>query len=91
MGIALGFDFDKVLLKRGVYTPRVHNEAENAQLSIRDSLVKILSGQQPIPMAVTHFPFSQDAVTLQEKVQSALLASLNGDKPLKVSIEEKEK
>jgi len=85
---SLGFDFEETLLKKGGYTPIAHGDAETAQLTIRDNLAKILSGQQSIPMAVTHFPFSNDAIELQEKVQSALLDSLSGNNPLKIKIEE---
>lgn len=83
---ALGFNFEETLLKKGGYTPVAHGDAETAQLTIRDNLAKILSGQQAIPMAVTSFPVSDEAIKLQEKVQSALLASLSGDKPFKVQI-----
>jgi len=87
LSIALGYDFDKVHLKRGIYSPRAHGTAEAAQLTIRDSLARILSGQQSIPMAVTQFPYSQETVDLQHELQLALLSSLKGEKPLKVSLE----
>jgi len=89
ISIALGYDFDKVLLKRGIYTPRAHGEQEIAQLTIRDSLVKILSGKQPIPMEVTSFPVSEDALKMQSLVQEEFLALLSGQKPLKVTIDDK--
>jgi hypothetical protein len=84
---ALGFEFDKVQLKKGIYSPQAHGDTEEAQLQIRDSLVKILSGKQSFPMAVTHFPVSQEALDLQTQVQTAMLASLSGEKPLRVSVD----
>jgi len=85
--LALGYDFDRVQLKRGIYYPRAHGEQENAQLIIRDSLVKILSGEKPLPMSVTSFPVSQDTLDRQYQVQDALLEYLSGKRPLKVTIE----
>jgi hypothetical protein len=83
---ALGFDFDKVQLEKGIYSPQAHNDTELAQLQIRDSLVNILSGKQSLPMAVTQFPFSERAFNLQTEVNGALLSTLKGDTPLKVSL-----
>ena len=87
MSLALGYDFGRVQLKRGIYYPRAHGEQENAQLIIRDSLVKILSGEKPLPMSVTSFPTSQEALDRQRQVQDALLEYLAGKRPLKVTIE----
>lgn len=55
MAQALNYDFDRVLLKRGIYTPKAHSENELAQIGIRDSLLKVLSGEQPLPMSVVSF------------------------------------
>lgn len=83
---ALGFDFDRVQLKRGIYYPRAHDENEIAQLAIRDSLVKILTGTESLRMAVTSLPLSEDAVQRQEKLQEAMLKQLSGGNPIKVEI-----
>lgn len=87
LGVALGYQFDTVQLKKSAYWPRAHGEAEAAQIQIRDSLAKILSGHQSFPMAVKEFPYSQEAIDLQTQVQTALLASLRGEKALKVSVD----
>jgi hypothetical protein len=87
MSLALGYDFDQVQLKRGIYYPRAHGEQENAQMIIRDSLVKILSGEKPLPMSVTSFPTLQEALERQYQVQDALLEYLSGQRSLKVTIE----
>ena len=52
MSRALKYDFDKVQLRRGIYSPRAHGEAELDSLVIRKSLAAILSFKQPIPVAV---------------------------------------
>jgi hypothetical protein len=51
---------------------------------IRDSLVKILSGERPIPMSVVHFPISDEASAAQKQVQVALLKTLSGEAPIKI-------
>lgn len=89
MSMALGYNFDLVQLKRGIYHPRAHDEQEIAQLTIRDNLVKILSGEKSFPMSVTSFPASKEAFDRQRQVQDALLEYLSGKRPLKVTIESK--
>lgn len=53
MSRALGYNFDKVQLKRGSYSPRAHSDNEAAQIGIRDSLAAILNGTKPFPVAIT--------------------------------------
>ena len=56
VSIALGYDFDKVELKRGAYSPIAHGEQELDALAIRKSLAKILSGEEAFPMKVVALP-----------------------------------
>lgn len=84
MSQALRYNFDRVLLMRGSYSPRAHGEEENAQLQIRDSLRKILSGESPLPMTLTSVP----APTAQAaQLTAALAAVLAGHAALKVTLE----
>lgn len=52
MGTALGYHFDKVHLKKSIYTPIAHNEEEIYQLSIREQLKKIFNGEQSISVKI---------------------------------------
>ncbi|MBI3834099.1 MAG: hypothetical protein HY287_07195 [Planctomycetes bacterium] len=52
MAKSLGYGFDRVQLKRGIYTPVAHGAFEEDQRVIRKSLVDILSGQRAIPIQV---------------------------------------
>lgn len=56
MGKSLGYDFDKVKIKRGIYIPRGHGEEQSDFLAIRKGFVKILSGKDsfPVPVKVTN-------------------------------------
>jgi hypothetical protein len=87
MSTALGHGFDRVQLKRGIYYPVAHGEADLAQRVILQGLSKVLSGQQAIPMDVVKFPVSEEAVNLQKEVQQGLLKTFSGEGSLHVSME----
>ena len=82
---SLGYDFGEVQLKRGAYFPQGHADENLARIVIRDSLVKILSGERPIPMAVVQFPVSEEALAAQKQIHDALLKTLSGEVPLKIA------
>jgi hypothetical protein len=90
MSQALGYDFDRVQLRREIYYPRVHGETELQNQAIRRGLVKVLSGEQPIPMNVIGFPVSKDAVELQTKFQDQYIKALSGEAALHVVIKKDE-
>src|SRR4030042_35765 len=50
MGRSLGYSFDKVHLKRAVYSPKGHADMIIDQEIIRKNLVSILSGRRSIPI-----------------------------------------
>ncbi len=87
ISVALGFDFDRVQLRRGIYNPRAHDQNERAYLAIRDGLVRLLSGTEPLKMAVTSFPVAGEDINRQRQVQASLLDTLNGNRSLKITIE----
>jgi hypothetical protein len=76
-----------VQLKRGVYYPRAHDENELAQLTIRDGLVKILTGEKALPMEVTSFPVSAEDAGRQREVQERLLDHLKGQTAIRVRLD----
>ncbi len=78
MSSSLGFKFDKVRLKRGGYYPQGHANEFNARASIRDGLVRVLSGSQPIPMAVVSLPISENALTRQQEDSRILVENTFG-------------
>jgi len=87
ISVALGFDFDRVQLMRGIYNPRAHDENERAWLQIRNGLARLLSGTDPLKMAVTSLPTSEEDVNRHRQVQASLLDTLNGNRSLKITIE----
>ncbi len=67
MAPVLKYDFDKVQLRRGIYAPRAHGEAELDSIVIRRSLADILSGKRAIPVYVV--PSSAPAAAQAEKAK----------------------
>jgi len=43
MGKSLGYDFDKVKIKRGIYVPRGHGEEGEDNVLIRKAMVSLLT------------------------------------------------
>jgi hypothetical protein len=50
MGKTLGFNFDKVKIKRGIYSPKGHGEEWIDNLQIRKGLCNILTGKDGFPV-----------------------------------------
>lgn len=87
MSESLGYHFDDVHIKKGIYAPKAHSDQELAQMTIRDGLVDIFSGKKAIPMAVVSFPNSEEALSKQNEVQTKLIEYLEGKRAVKVKIE----
>jgi hypothetical protein len=54
MGRSLGYDFDKVTIKKGAYYPELHGNIEREQHTIRKNLLELLdgTGRRKLPVAV---------------------------------------
>jgi hypothetical protein len=85
MSKALGYDFDRVQLKRGAYYTRGQVEADQAQRALQQSLAKVLTGEQPIGMNVVGLPVDKQAAELQTAVQKQYLKALTGEGALYVA------
>ena len=86
MAIDVGYSFDRVQLKKGAYSPVGHGEQEQLLLAMRQSVSDVLSGKRPIKMEVTDFPFSQEAVDAQVRLQGKLADALDGGGALHVAM-----
>lgn len=84
MAKGLGYHFDKVHLKRGIYTPQAYYDAEIATLILRDNLAKILRGEQSIPIT---WQVPADMLKKQDAIATGLLEHLDGKRTMKVRIE----
>lgn len=52
MGGALDYDFDKTLIKNATYSPTAHGRIENEQEQIRQSALKVLSGETSLSVTL---------------------------------------
>ena len=52
MGQSLGYKFDKLLIKRNIYSPVGHATVEREQENLRKHLNEVLDGQRTIPMTL---------------------------------------
>ncbi len=50
MGISLGYKFDKVLIKRNIYSPVGHGKTEQETTAIRQGLANLMSGEAALPI-----------------------------------------
>jgi len=80
----LGFDFDRVQIRRGIYYPRGHGELEERQRKILLGLEHVLDGKLAIPMRVTDFPVSEEAVAAQKLVAEKLAGAYDKDGAVRV-------
>ena len=56
MGLAVGHDFDKVQIRRGIYTPVAHANFELEHQYIRRMLIQLLAGDRTLPLDVRSLP-----------------------------------
>ena len=86
MGISLGFDFDKVHIKKAGYIPKAYEDQELEQSLLRKSLLEVLLAGRPVPMNIVSFPSDGEAVEVQKKLQKSLSEYFEGGKPWPVRI-----
>jgi hypothetical protein len=56
MAVSLGYEFDRVSLKRNIYRPIGHNQVEQDLTTIRTELVELLSGKKGLPVSAVLEP-----------------------------------
>lgn len=56
MGLAVGYDFDKVHIRRGIYSPVGHVNYDYETQAIRRLLIEVLAGERSLPMDVRSLP-----------------------------------
>ncbi|OZB44892.1 MAG: hypothetical protein B7X46_06535 [Thiomonas sp. 15-66-11] len=76
MALDTGFTFDRVELKKGVYSPIAHNDLETEQVRLRQAAIRVLSGEAPLQMNVVGFPFDVEAAEAHKESVQRLGAAL---------------
>lgn len=52
MGKTLGYDFEALKIKRGIYCPKGHGDEKNDNLIMRKAMVSILDGSKAFPIKI---------------------------------------
>jgi hypothetical protein len=86
MSIAVGYNFDRVQIKRGFYIPIGHTELDAEMISIRKNLVEILNGNKSIPITVITPQVSGTERERQQKLAIGLDEFLDGKRPIPVKL-----
>jgi hypothetical protein len=73
LAAALRYSFDRVQLRRGIYYPRAHGEAETRRVVFEKAVVKVFTGESPLSMKITEVPGTEESFELQRNLQVALL------------------
>lgn len=84
MSKTLGYDFDKVQIKRGAYYPQGHQDDAYQRQIIREALVKIVQGEAAIPVVVQS-P-TEEARAASAAMIGSLTEVLSGKAALNVSV-----
>jgi hypothetical protein len=85
----LGFSFDRVQLRRGIYTPIAHGEIEAEQTELRKATLSLVTGRHALQMNVVGFPFDKDAVEANKAALHSLGKALQSG-VLQVEVASKE-
>ena len=76
---ALRYPFDRVQLRRGIYYPRAHSQAELRKEIFEREIVRLLMGDSSLNMKITEFPFSEEDAERNRMLQEGMLAALSGE------------
>lgn len=86
MGKSLGFSFDVVHIKKGIYSPEAHAQIEDENTLLRRGLINLLYGDSSIKMNVESFPFSEQDAQEQKELRKGFQELLDGQRDLPVSL-----
>lgn len=70
MGKSLGYKFEKLLIKRNIYSPIGHARIEQEQETLRRNLNEVLDGQRFIPMTLIQ---DEDQLKKQAELQEIMI------------------
>lgn len=87
MSKALKFDFDKTHLRRGIYSPRAHGEADEDAMVVRKALVALAKGEQALRVDLSEITDSEAEEAAAQVTRQAVRDVLTGERPLRVRLE----
>lgn len=86
MGGSLGYEFDEVHVKKGIYAPEAHGRLEDENMLIRRGLLNILYGDAALKMDIESFPVSEAEAAEQKALRDALVRLAVGERALQVKV-----
>ena len=90
MGLAVGYKFDLVHIKRGIYAPRGHFNDELEQRATRRLLLELLEGNRPLNIHAALVPLNEATGQVGKKFIQAIQEVREGKRPLNVTISKSE-
>jgi hypothetical protein len=91
IAVDVDFNFDRVQLKKHLYSPVAHGRLEEEQDKLRSLAISVLSGESPLSMNVSSLPVDPDALRAQIELHQSLRSALTGDGSLSVSVRDPER
>ena len=85
IGSDVGYSFDRVVLRKGAYSPEAHGLMEFEQQQLRKLTIQLLEGKSSLSMNVASFPVDEDAIQAQTAL-STRLGAIIGEEGLKVHL-----
>jgi len=85
MGNSLGYTFDKVLIKRNMYSPQGHVNVQKEYDLIRIGLIRLLSGEISISVESTNV-LDEESLNRQRELHDLLLNYYKNKEPLNVRL-----
>ncbi|MEN0036619.1 MAG: DUF6680 family protein [Cellvibrio sp.] len=86
MGESLGFEFDKVHIKKAGYVPQAHVDKENEENFIRRKTVAILSQKDTVPISILSLPSDNEALETQKELHVLMKEHFEGKRSVSISI-----
>ena len=90
MGASLGYSFDDVHIKKGIYAPEAHAQTEDELLLIRRGLIRLLYGDAELKMDVTSLPIGEDEANEQKEIRQEIKELIEGKRALSVKVSSQE-
>ncbi len=84
MGHCFGYDFDKVQIKKGIYSPEGHAKDEYEQRALRLFALELLSGRRPLLTSAV--PANEEAAAFVKKIQEGISDFIDGKADFKVTV-----
>lgn len=85
MGKPLGYEFDAVHVKKGIYLPVGHTQLENEQALIRQGVIRLLFGDAGLKVDVKNFPVDEETSQQQKRLMEQWLKVLDNSVGIPVS------